>query len=314
MKKNQNFRYGFTLIEILATLAIILILAVASFKGVKNMRKRTADTTCIAHMKDLAQGVLNYYSDFEVYPNAGSYETYDDYDKVYYEHRGWVGWIRSNGKESLRKNSLWNYWYDDKRTEAADYYFGRDGRSHANDYVYVGTGVDCGNADEAEPILRSIREGAIFKYVKKNFANYSCPMFNDGNSKFAYRTYAMNRYFGGQASRLDGHRRERDFTNKNRNTMALFVEVASISNSGPTSGVNGNGAKNGKPIADDSVWDYENEDLGLWHDISGRPASHVVFADGHVESIMVNKDTKIRDLCNDLGNAEFKGMDQYQQE
>lgn len=301
MKKIYNLRSGFTLVELLTTICIIMILAFVSVKGVKSMRRKTADTTCIAHMKDLAQGVMNYYSDFEAYPNAGSYETYDSYEDAYYEHRGWVGWIRSDGKESLRKNSMWTY-------SSGDFYYGYSKESHAQKYVYVGTGAEDDIAEEN--VRRSIREGALFKYVKKNFANYSCPMYNNGDSKHAIRTYSMNRYFGGRSNRI-GHRYERDFANINRNMMALFVEVAATSGTGKTTGDNGKTARNGKPLADDSIWDYEDEDLGLWHDISGQPSTHVAFCDGHVESIIVKKDTRVKDLCKDLGTAEFKGKDQY---
>lgn len=294
-------RSGFTLVELLTTICIIMVLAFVSVKGVKGMRKRTADASCIAHMKDLAQGALNYYSDFHVYPNAGAWEWYNSETKSYIEERGWVNWIRSDGQESLRKNSMWKY-------AGGGNYNGSSLKSHAQGYIYIGTGAD--DSATEDQVRRSIREGSIFRYVKKNFANYSCPLYNNGKSKSALRTYSMNRFFGGQSQRW-GNRREQSFASKNRSAMALFVEVEATTGTGCAAGVNGLGASNGSPMADDSIWDFEDESLGLWHDIGGQPATHVAFIDGHVESIMVKKTTDADELCEDLGVGEFKGKDQY---
>lgn len=310
MKKNNTLRLGFTLVELLVTLTIIMILALISVKGIKSMKKRTADVTCIAHLRDLAQGAMNYYSDFEHFPNAGSYETYSRLKDEYYEHRGWVGWIRKDGKESLRKTSAWSY------GNGGNYYGASSHKSHASEYFYVGTGAE--DETKEEHVIRSIREGSLFKYVKKNYSNYSCSLYNEGKTKKKFlRTYAMNVIFGGRTNKngdlAEGSIKNLDFRDEhlgaiNRSTMALFVEVEAISGTGTTAGTSGESGNASNSLDDDSIWDWEK--LGAWHDIGGRPATHVAFLDGHVEAIVItnNKEEQIR---NDLAKGLYKGQSFY---
>jgi prepilin-type N-terminal cleavage/methylation domain-containing protein/prepilin-type processing-associated H-X9-DG protein len=58
-------RKGFTLIELLVVIAIIAILAAILFPVFATAKAKAKSTKCLAHMKEIAQGILMYCDDYD---------------------------------------------------------------------------------------------------------------------------------------------------------------------------------------------------------------------------------------------------------
>lgn len=89
MKKQKRF-IGFTLIEMLVVIAIILLLAAILTPVLGRARESGRATRCISNLKNLHLAALNYASEGRL-PLAASYVGQDQYGK-YYEEKGWVAW------------------------------------------------------------------------------------------------------------------------------------------------------------------------------------------------------------------------------
>ncbi len=72
MKNSQNARAGFTLIEMLVTITIIVILAGLSLTGFKYVTTKQANSQAEIQIKLLETAIEDYKLDFGVYPPQGS--------------------------------------------------------------------------------------------------------------------------------------------------------------------------------------------------------------------------------------------------
>ena len=302
---------GFTLVEMLVVIAIISLVAGASLVAIKSAQRQAKASKCAANMHALHQAVLSYKADTTIYPTACSYEwwyTPPSGGDVFGVKRGWVSWVRTSATISRRKSSG-NLYPDDQAQSA----------TKASQYCYVGPGCganDYTGAKGSKPnysdvhlsrVYRSIDEGAIFKYTDKNFSIYCCDEFKAKFGKICMRSYAMNRVFGDRRSRPI-HPDPNIGGTRQANRLAMFVELHE--SAGGSSGVVGNtSGTSGKATApttffkDDSVWDWDKgEDIGAWHRKSGKLYGHVMFADGHLESIIPKNSAEERE---DLGGGKY---------
>jgi prepilin-type N-terminal cleavage/methylation domain-containing protein len=258
MKHNHGWRSAFTLIEMLTVTAIIAMLATALVSGLKSAQRQAHTALCQARMKNLHQACMNYLSDTGYYPYAGSYEWLDRSYQTYQERKGWVTWIRKDGKDT-------NPWAENNKV------------AHAKEYLYVGW--------DGENALRSGKEGSIFKYASRDTSAYFCKEFNEGKGDVR-RSYAMNDWFGSRRNKLWRPRQLRNFQNDGiePSRMGYIIELQSTE-----TGVTQGDYDNSKPIAYDSVWEpdpnMKKERYGIWHRKSGDLHGHVIFVDGHIESL-----------------------------
>ena len=280
-------RSAFTLIELLVVITILAILATALATGIHSVKRQAQTTQCQAHMRNLHQGVMNYFTEQECYPAAGSYEyKHDIYDPPsFWILQGWVGWILGEGdyvSEAEEKDSH---------------------KSKAHHYKYVGCGIE----DDPKAVRNSIRYGALFDYVRKDYSIFFCKQFNNGKGK-AHRTYAMNNYFGSRTNPRAQHVQAFNLTRdqKEASRLALFVELAYTSGAKGASGFCGK-TPSGSSLKDDSSWDWSDdfkENYGCWHKKGNKRFGHVIFLDGHIESILENDEVRMKSKMLGDGKAQ----------
>lgn len=281
MKLHHERRCAFTLIEMLTVIVVIAMLAAALATGLKTAQRHAFAALCQARMRNLHQACMNQLSDTGYYPFAGSYEWYYSVDQTFHEAKGWVAWIRSDGK--------------DTKPWAAD-----NKKSHAEEYRHVGW-----SGNEA---TRSIKEGTIFKYASRDTSSYFCKQFNGGKGSVR-RSYAMNYWFGSRRNQLTIGRRLIDFqaAGKEPSRMGYIIEMPRAPKPTVNKGEPGNkDTRKLKAIADDSVWAWPDDEYGLHHRKAGRLHGHVLFVDGHMESLYAtndkNEDHKTQNTK--IGNAQ----------
>jgi prepilin-type N-terminal cleavage/methylation domain-containing protein len=264
----HNPRAAFTLVEMLVVIAIMAILALALFPAIRAARDHGDYARCQTRLRNLHQACLNHLADHNSYPRAGSYELYSQRYKTYSEARGWVAWIRKDGNDDLHP------WADDN-TE-----------SHADDYLHTRW-----SGQQAE---RAIRTGTLFKYTGEDLTTYLCPSFERKHRKLAgdaRRSFAMNYWFGARRMANWDPRYLNSFNNKEASRMGLFIEIDKPSDPKSASaavGEPGNEpASKRKVLPDDSAWDWDDGEAygAAYHRKAGKKHGHVIFVDGHVESL-----------------------------
>lgn len=306
---SRSTKAGFTLVEMLVVIAIISIVASTAITAVKGAQRQARATKCQANLHALHKAVLAYYADNQRFPCAGAYEYFEQefysakISKSYTEHRGWVNWVRKDSVVSRRYSSGRHYGKG-----------GTVGSSKAAQYVYVGPG--CGQYDytgasgkagarqnvHMSRIYRSIDEGSIFKYTDKNFSIYCCEEFKNEFGTECMRSYAMNYQYGSMRIR-----RKYDLEDHpgNAHRLAMFVELNSTAGTktgavGQTAGTSGESKAPTNVFYNDSTWDWDNdnENIGEWHRRAGKLYGHVIFADGHLETLQVPRSGKNIDKAN----------------
>ena len=225
---------------------------------------------------------MNYFADHEEYPYAGSHEFRNDaYNPPRYEfHIGWIAWVRGDTEID-----------PDEEKDST--------KSKAKHYRYVGCGID----DDFKDVQNSIRYGSLFDYVRSDYSCYFCKQFNNGKGD-ARRTFAMNNFFGSRTNPRGNGVKTRDLSwgKKEASRLALFIELSGTSGASGAAGYSGTwGEGASQNLADDSSWDWDKEDYGAWHKKGKDYFGHVVFLDGHVESILSNN--KIREKSEMLGRG-----------
>ncbi len=100
---------GFTLIELLAVVAIIAVLAALLFPTVGSIRESGKRTTCLSHMRELANVVFQYSADNgnRVLPAASGNNAWMN-DSVWYELLDADGYLAANPNNP--KNSPADVW------------------------------------------------------------------------------------------------------------------------------------------------------------------------------------------------------------
>lgn len=316
---------AFTLVEMLVVIAIISVVAMASVNAIRGAQRQARSAKCQSNMHALYKAVSAYRADHSCFPPAAGYEWYDSRMDQYHHVRGWVNWVLNSGAQS-RKKSPGNPYYSGDRDGSPD----SDKSTHASAFIYAGTGcnsTDYKGASGKAPnysnvsksaVYRSIDEGALFVYADKSFSIYCCDEFKNRYGKQCMRSYAMNILFG--APRKD----PRDTSKSLRlstlqydspgfaNRLALFVELGNAGQKssskdnhikdlgtlvGGAAGVAGSASTPDTAYGDDSAWDWDkNHQIGLMHYKSGKLYGHVLFADGHLESLPLQTNAQLGDL------------------
>lgn len=291
MKKSQS---GFSLLELLVVIAIMASLASAVALGVRSGLRNAHAARCQMHMQQLHRAMFNHLADKTYYPPARSFLHIDPVDNNIYEfYRGWVNWVGGDpegyGSPKHEKN---------KKNDRLGFHY-----------------VGCGEKAAKDELRQSIAWGALFKYVGKDYSTYFCREFANGKKSKARRTYALNSWFGG-ADRDDFYRDyclgTKTMLQIDSTRLAMFVELAE---SGGTSQKDAKGASNldkKDPTNDDSSWDWNSgkvskgkasgEPLGAWHRKNGKMYGHVIFMDGHIESLSAD-DCKNSEVIKNLGKG-----------
>ena len=277
MKHHHERRSAFTLIEMLTVIVIVALLATALVTGMKSAQRQAHAALCQARMKNLHQACMNYLTDNNHYPYAGSHEYFEPTDQTYHNHVGWVAWVREDNKDEK------NPWAEDNK------------ESHAEDYLHVGW--------DGEKALRSIRLGSIFKYASRDTSSYFCRQF-DGGKKTVRRTYAMNNWFGSRRNQLTKGKEPLDFPNNRRNNKPAPIEPSRMGyiielntkETGEHQGEAADAPGKRDPLPYDSVWEYGSDELyGLYHRKVYDMHGHVIFVDGHIESLTDKTDAQGND-------------------
>lgn len=325
---------AFTLIEMLVVVAIISVVATASVSSIKSAQRQARSAKCQANMHALYNAAAAYHADKTVWPAAGAYEYYDGRSDRYYQFRGWVNWVLDAGGRS-RQGDSGNKYKGDGNADVGK------SKSQANSYAYVGVGYKSddfkgstasGSGHKDLPksrLYRSIDEGSLFVYADKSFSIYCCDEYKSNFGKECMRSYAMNQRFCSR--RMRNGRLQDDIPADHPDRMAMFVEMGQAgtksAKASPYSGTAGTGKK-GTPgddktptdaYADDSVWDWDTksgsgnkdatngENIGVMHKKSGKIYGHVVFADGHLESLTLPKtDAEKQKQRRQLGLGELR--------
>ena len=288
MKHSASSRSAFTLVEMLVVIVIISLLAVALVTGLKAARRQAHAALCQAHMRNLHQACMNFLADNEHYPYAGSYEFFNRHTQRYSERRGWVAWLHEDD-ETEGEEIPYNPWADDPTT------------SHADSYIHSGW--------QGNDAIRSIRKGSIFRYASRDVSSYACKQFGE---KDAYRTYAMNAWFGSRRLERGGPVSPlRDLRNVEPSRMGYIIElVKEPLPSTRARGEAGGGKVASRPVlAYDSVWEPAyDEPFGRHHPKAGSVHGHIVFVDGHIESLSDRGNGRDDDFATQirkLGNGTY---------
>lgn len=279
MKNNLKRRSAFTLVELLVVIVIIALVATAVARAITGARRQARATKCQANLRNLHTAVVAYMADKGHYPHASSYEIYQTwFDKggkkeSFIEYRGWVSWIPEKG--TRRDQDGKTPWQKEPS------------KSHAADFFYP-TATDV-------RMREAIENGALFKYVGKDFSTFRCPehMKTDGGD--VHLAYAMNSWFYSHNCRAVNSRSAHDLAAIDSSRMALFIEQTDATSSSEKERT----GQNGKEQVKQSVWEGD----GCWesgwdpknpppvevgrfgHRKTNKNYGHVVFVDGHVASI-----------------------------
>lgn len=308
-------RCGFTLVELLVVIAIMALVATVTVSSISGAQRQARSVKCQANMHTLYKAVMAYQAEYQHFPVAGAFEVYDYDSDIYSAFRGWVNWVRTSAsKESRSRRGDDGNLYGPVKAGSGI----REGavkKSNAGQYCFVGTGanpVDYTGATKKgsnyenitlSHVYRSIDEGAIYTFTDKDMAAYCCDEFKrigrKGNFdyRFALRSYAMNRKYYTQRE-YDPRILEYGTLWKspeNANRLAMFVELDETALNGKTLAKNavgkkadetGKGSNASDYYSDDAIWDWDSgENIGTPHVKSGHKTGHVVFADGHLESL-----------------------------
>ena len=160
MMKKRLFS-GFTLIEMLVVIVIILLLGVMLYPSLSRAIESGRGTQCRSNLHQLQLAVMNYANDSDGHVPPSTCSWYQNEADIWCHAHGWVAW--------------------------SDYKTCTNASTHAsgvNPYAWSGTtGLAC------------ITNGGLYAYVKNGEAIYKCPTFSlKSNCKVTdpVRSYSMN--------------------------------------------------------------------------------------------------------------------------
>ena len=199
-----KFSAGFSLIELMVVLGVIVILATIVTPQVRRAMDNAKAQTCRNNLKQLHAAVLSFAADHGGnLPVAQTFETHNTRTREYYtegesgeyQSAGWVAWVPKD--KSYKSEKLQSTYYKESKTKNARL------QSHAAEFRDdLGIGPDARFA---------VENGALFDYVG-DMSVYVCPLIRAALAKAEefgpdsgaattadggniYRTYAMNAFF-----------------------------------------------------------------------------------------------------------------------
>lgn len=243
---------AFTLIEMLVVIGIVAVLAGVLMKVSSGGLEAARNTKCIANLRMLAAGVVDYcdkHSVAHVFPLAGSVMDADYRSGGGYIRPGWIGTGSQSTIQSCYNQS------DDVRRRAID-------------------------------------EGSLFRYVNYNRDIFVCPVHKRTfRHNPPLWSYAMNSFFGWDVSEggapVDATMLEVprgkliDMLNSPLERILLFAEI------NYTDYIMSPNTSSGNDTETDCTLQYEKKEIIGFNHVSGSDhIAHVAFCDGHVEKLM----------------------------
>jgi prepilin-type N-terminal cleavage/methylation domain-containing protein/prepilin-type processing-associated H-X9-DG protein len=165
---------GFSLIEMLVVVGVILILAGTIYPALLKAKEWGRSTKCLSNLKQLQIATLNYATDSGHLPYA--WDSWSLEITGWYHTRGWVAW-----------DNTWG--------------------SYPGDGPFASRGADGRYNWRTQQGMQCITNGTLWAYVQKEASVYLCPTFAQRlvcGQTDAVRSYSMNetlnhRLFGDQS-------------------------------------------------------------------------------------------------------------------
>jgi prepilin-type N-terminal cleavage/methylation domain-containing protein/prepilin-type processing-associated H-X9-DG protein len=266
---------AFTLLEMLVVLAIIGILAAILLRQITKAKEAGLATQCKANLKSLYQASLNYAV---VNRGGGPYaqpSEWQDDQGIYHNREGWVTWVMGGGNPTPR-STLWT-----------------NSPTGSQAPTTLGSGLpNCYGVDAK----LSIQHGTLWDYTDKNLKSYVCPKFAQkaicGRSD-AMRSYAMSTNMSGSSPL--------QISTEACRTM-LYAELqpwlrdprwrgspAVCGCCADNVSVRGNNGILDPVKIQEDLYGMLDDSIGFLHQMGGLYCGHVVFCDGHVEAVPLEK-------------------------
>ncbi len=175
MKNSDHKTPGFTIIELLVVVTILIILMGIFVPKVGSMMAKAKENQCRNNLKQLHTAFISYTTDHDGhYPRRFADEWYDYQEGVFTWHNGWVSW--ANGQLNWKEiNDPWKK---------------NPGTSHSDE---MRDDLGTGNVSKF-----CVENGELFPYMNKSLKHYVCPIMaaKKKDAKVSvYRTYAMGNRF-----------------------------------------------------------------------------------------------------------------------
>ena len=293
MSAEYNKR-AFTLLELLiviagigALMSIVLVMNSGATEGARASK-------CMSHMRNLAQAVQSYAISHEHYPNAGSYQymgSGESHGKLvinYREAKGWIGWNEgARGKYPTTSSAIQSGWNE----------------SCMNN-----------NNDTRSGAYYAVTNGALWSLVH-DLESYVCPEHRRICRKYNVEplwSYAMNAYFGYDWTRGAKSAHSWSFRIKYgkmgqaADRTLLFAEIPFVDVGAGEVFVQKRSSgdhytdctlqfktdkhakdSGGTKKCDTWTWNGTPEMIGFNHKVGKNKVAHVVFADSHVEQLIL---------------------------
>lgn len=284
MKNTYSSNRGFSLVEMLVVVGILGILIAILMSAVGGATESARAAKCVTNLKSLAQAANNYKMSTGLYPRAGSGECMNMLR--YTEAPGWISWLSRDKYNSPR--SIWDY-----------------GTAKSHQTVaycpFYGT-------SEIQDNKWALEHGQLWSACGRNRDVFVCPThakkcqeWQLGNPLFSY---VMNAKFiydhterQGSIGRNPASTGVGSMPRADRTLMFADIHMADDFKGGKLGSaesdprvdqvLNYTATVNGKDYYSYVKADRP-EQIGFTHKGSdGRYYSHVAFADGHVEKLVL---------------------------
>jgi len=320
-EKACKTKSAFTLLELLiviagigALMAVVLVMNSGATEGARS-------TKCKSHMRNLAQAVQSYSISHEHYPNAGSYQIF--------------GSGQSNGKLMIRYNEAkgWIGWNEGARNKYPA----------SNSAIQNGWNESCMNNQEntRSGAYYAVTNGTLWSLVH-DLESYVCPEHRRISRKHNVTplwSYVMNAYFGYDWTRGSGCAHDWSWRirygemGQAADRTLLFAEIPCVDVGAGEIYVTRRSSgdhytdctlqfhtdKNARDSGGTkkcNTWKWEGtpEVIGFNHKAGKFRVAHVVFADSHVEELLLPSnpsrgklESLTANLCNGIQVTYRKG-------
>lgn len=282
------------MLELLVVITIIGILAAIVLRQITKAREAGWATQCKANLRTLYQASLNYAvmnNNYGPYAYPVEWSTVSDYGVTtqFYASVGWVTWVR-NTTPSNPAAALWPSGASRTALVHQVTCYGQNGQY-------------------------SIQHGSLWEYTEKSLKSYLCPKFAQVARDYAprrtdaMRSYVMNASVSGasplsistEASRTVLYAELQPWNKDPRWTSSPQVCSASADNTS----VEGNNGVLNPGTLNANGYQMTQDSIGFLHQMGGLYCGHVVFCDGHLEAVPLEKvggswTNRTLDACNGL--------------